>query len=124
MSSAPLAVRFPDGEIRWGIYSGTVDIALPWLFATDDEAWDQNQKQMRTWDEKPIGEVFEVDVFSYYGYGFWWRGRATKDLYLGPYGDPNGLDPEHTIVELGSFNNVEMTDPADAPEWIRELVHR
>ena len=119
MSSASMAVRFPDGDIRWGIYNGTSDIAQPWLYPTPEEAWGARRSNKRTWDESPVGEQFDVDVFSWYGPGFWWKGLSTKELYLGPFGDPDDMDPIHMIVELGSCRGPAF---ADAPDWVRPLL--
>lgn len=78
MSRAGLRVLFPDGTVRCGIYEGTSDIADPWLYDTDEEAWDRSRT--RHDDEVPEGDVFDVVIYSSYGGGFWWEGKAAKNL--------------------------------------------
>jgi hypothetical protein len=79
MSRAGLRVVFPDGTVRCGIYEGTVDIAYPWLYDTDREAWDNSRNGHRR-GEEPVGEVFDVVIYSDYGGGFWWHGKAAKNV--------------------------------------------
>lgn len=110
MSSASMLVRFPDGEIRFGIYYGTSDIVLPWLFDDLDDAWEQKRNGVRTWDEQPIGEVFDVDIYSAYGYGWTWRGRAARNVVLPPFG-PDDLPPA----------TWEGQDLDDRPDWVRPV---
>jgi hypothetical protein len=80
MSRAGLRVVFPDGEVRCGMYQGTIDVCDPWLYATDKEAWDDNRPSSRSLGEDPEGDVFDVVIYSDYGGGFWWRGKAAKNV--------------------------------------------
>jgi hypothetical protein len=100
MSRATLYVRFPDGQVKYGIYNGTVDIAQPWLVDTPTEAWDiwHGGNLTHYWQEsQPEGEP--VDVATDYGGGFSWQGRATTDRLV------DGFEP----FELDSHDGL--------PEW-------
>lgn len=86
MSRGSLAVRFPDGTVRYGIYNGTVDVAWPPLFDAPNEAWDawrQWYGLAGTWDgavyeyEEGAGEP--VDVATNYGGGWSWKATATRN---------------------------------------------
>jgi hypothetical protein len=66
--------------VRCGIYQGTVDVCDPWLYDTDKEAWDNNRTGNRSWNEPVEGEVFDVILYADYGGGFWWEGKAAKNV--------------------------------------------
>jgi hypothetical protein len=66
--------------VRCGIYQGTVDVCDPWLYDTDKEAWDDNRTGNRSWNEPLEGEVFDVVIYADYGGGFWWEGKAAKNI--------------------------------------------
>ena len=81
MSSARACVRFPDGNIRYGIYHGTSDVMQPNLYNGVEEAWaDRRAGEWRSEE----GEAFPVVIWSDYGGGFGWPGVATKDRVLYP----------------------------------------
>lgn len=112
MSRASLAVLFPDGTVKAGIYEGTSDIVVPWLWDDIDQAWEKGYprggRQTRKWDERPVGEVYDVVIYSDYGRGRWWEGRATKELVV------DGLDPY--CQATGGDDWLETTP--GRPEWV------
>lgn len=79
MGDHQLYVRFPDGEIRFGIYYGASDHACPRLYNSPGEAWAVNS----AWDLhyptalENTGEP--VQIATVYGNGFWWPATATRD---------------------------------------------
>lgn len=80
MSRANLYVLFPDGSLRYGIYNGTADIALPTLSATPEGAWDAWRSGQSDWyDTWRDGDGEPVRVATDYGGGFCWRATATPD---------------------------------------------
>ena len=95
MSRASAAFLFPDGEIRYGLYNGTVDCMAKGLFENADAPWDEWEEYRNELislsslfrDPSPGDEVFPVIAYSDYGLGFWFHGTATKNCFLGPY-DP------------------------------------
>lgn len=79
MSRANLYVRFADGTMRYGIYHGTCDSALPSLYTHPYIAWDRlniDNGWLATWHE---GEGEPVQVATDYGLGFSWRATATAN---------------------------------------------
>ena len=124
MSSAGAAVLFPDGEIRYGIYHGTSDVMNSALFATIDEAWDSwrddRQRDRKTWprvrglwEDGDATEEWFVTIYSDYGGGFYWAGRATKDNItdgLQPYGMEHPYKPEYSEPPRDMYRG--------APDWL------
>lgn len=112
MSSGTLIVRFPDGELRYGIYHGTCDIANDRLFATSDEAWEARETGDTSWPwQTPVPSDPEpVVIFTNYGGGFYWDGTASKEMVVdgrAPYGD-----------EWDGSGAKEMTD--GRPGWLAD----
>ena len=84
MSRASMWVRFPNGEVRHGIYDGTTDLAYPPVYDTSEEAWaayksGEIYRRMDA-DASQPGEGESVVVACNYGYGFWWKATATRDF--------------------------------------------
>lgn len=89
-----MVVRFPDGEVRWGIFNGTCNLASPALFDTMDEAWEHRKvcahervplKGKNGFDytlprcvayEENAGEP--VECWTNYGGEWHWKATATK----------------------------------------------
>ncbi|MFB6518597.1 hypothetical protein [Streptomyces sp. NPDC056401] len=84
MSRVDAQVKFPDGTIKHGIYNGTVDVYMPWLFDTEQEAWNCWQKYRESgFDskqfDKPFDDTFyDVEIADDYGGGDCYIGRASK----------------------------------------------
>lgn len=123
MSRGFVAVRFPDGDIRWGIYDGTSDILYHLLTAGDP--WDDIYPYVRPryctaeqvaaatrkpYEEEPDGEVFDVTIYSDYGGGSLYGGRAAKNLVLSP------LDWE-ALDEQG-----DEQYPVGRPDWVLTAI--
>lgn len=85
------AVRFPDGEIKYFVYNGTVDMARPTLFADADMAglaWDDPQTNVPSYIEEPLTDVI-IEVMPYYSVGdsevmFLSRSNQGRALISGP----------------------------------------
>lgn len=76
MSNSVGQARFPDGELLFFRYSGTVDSAASKLWKDETELWDN-------WDADhyqacTCGNTQEVDLATSYGGGMHWKGRACK----------------------------------------------
>jgi hypothetical protein len=88
MSRATALVRFPDGTVRCTLYNGTVDMLFPALRDTIADAWDRNHPDRGNgFDPDPADgfeEEFAVVIATDYGSGFYWPGRATRSLVIGP----------------------------------------
>lgn len=95
MSSAILLVRFPNGDIRFGFYFGTSDVALPKLITEPDGWYDLKGTPWPSSAELASLEgVEDVEVYSDYGGGFSWPGRATRDWLVEGH-DPFDGDRDH-----------------------------
>lgn len=96
VSSGTMMVRFPDGEVRYGIFHGTANLASPPLFATGDEAWDHRKncqhervpiadKAGKPFGSLPSCAVYDegagepVECWTNYGGEWTWKATATKD---------------------------------------------
>lgn len=76
MGNAVGQVRFPDGEILFFLYSGTVDSANSRLWKDEFEFYDHWQGDH---SQRCIcGNSQEVDLATNYGSGIQWRGEACK----------------------------------------------
>lgn len=100
-----MAVRFPNGDIRYGTYNGTSDIARPALYDTIEEAWEHRHDP---WPQLAIDEAGEgepVEICTNYGDGYWWTGsRATREVIVSGYSPFDDADEEHDGI----------------PDWIAE----
>lgn len=115
MSRGSAAVLFPDGEVRYGIYNGTVDLMWRHLFDTTTEAWDAWDVYYRgdgTEPPVPEGEeVFDVVIYSDYGVHSW-PGRASRhwiEQGVYPYGDE---------LSDGTILEPEPERMDGKPEWV------
>jgi hypothetical protein len=108
VSRATLAVRFPDGTIKFGLYNGTGDTVVPALVDSIDEAWGWVYDAFKANDAaaypEPEGPVEDVEVYSAYGRGYWWRGRAAWNAVVSP-------------TDWDGINEVEI---AGRPSWYAE----
>lgn len=114
-----MLVRFPDGEVRAGLYDGTSDAYCPWL--TTGDPWDElyglirggptESTVIRPWDEVPEGEVVDVEVYSDYGYGWVIPGRASRNVLVWPRTWNDTLDTPHV------WGGDHIDDPK--PDWVR-----
>ena len=89
MSRASMVVKLADGTVRYGIYNGTVDVCWEPLFDTLNEAWDAWQRYYGRdgdWVMPDMPDAPEQDalIYSDYGGGWWWEGRATYNRVVGP----------------------------------------
>lgn len=87
MSHATLYVRFPDGCLRYGIYSGTADTARGALFDSPEQAWSAKDDDAVDWWPDGDGPVVPVEVATDYGGGCGWRGTAARNALA------DGFDP-------------------------------
>jgi hypothetical protein len=95
MSSGTMMVRFPDGEVRYGIFHGTANLASPPLFATSDEAWEHHRKRCDHERVEKVGNTGvaytlptciaydegagePVECWTNYGGEWTWKATATK----------------------------------------------
>lgn len=75
-------VRFNDGTVLWGCYSGTVDILSPWLITREDLinkwnrdifAFDDHMFETNAYiDKETIDDSEPCEIYIDYGYGDVW----------------------------------------------------
>lgn len=80
MSHSSGAIKFNDGLILYCKYNGTVDIMIPHLYKTYDEMHEMWRQTKSKWCGHEVDE--EVKIFSSYGGGFSWTGRACRDCMV------------------------------------------
>lgn len=77
MSHATGAVRFKDGQQLYFEYDGTSDVCIPMLWKTTEEV-SENWRSGK-WKDCTCGGLDEpVSIFSDYGNGTSWPGRACR----------------------------------------------
>jgi hypothetical protein len=106
VSRSSLVVLLADSRIRYGIYEGTSDTCFERLFEQYDDAWEAYIRG--TISDFPATDSVEQDaeIYSDYGGGFWWPGRATSDRLIGP-------------LDWDSFYE-SMLD--GCPDWAKEAL--
>lgn len=99
MSRALLLVKFPDDTVLVGCYQGTSDFASAWLETKEEVdkfecgylGFDEYmQDKYPDWDyESAVGNITDectVEIFSDYGNGTYWEGKASKEKKCITYG--------------------------------------
>jgi len=116
MSRANLLVKFPDGSIKAGLYDATGGFVMPLLYDTCDQAWDfYRANRMDAWGTDEQYELHKgiegdpVEIFTDYGGGFWWHGKAIKTW----------------VTEGGDFSGyAKSPETFDGyPEWATNYWH-
>lgn len=78
MSDARGAVRFSDGLVLFCLYHGTSDICSPALVFGRDEIWD-DAPHRGSWERsRACAHSEPVTIYSDYGGGFSWAGKACR----------------------------------------------
>lgn len=114
MSSGGMAVRFPDGTILYGRYSGTVDMAHPSLHPSWDEVPPKNR---HPWPDEPTGSPEPVEIATNYGGGFYWPGLAYR-TETGGVLDSGSLYPWGVEFSMSGPTQHEPEWRKDGePEW-------
>lgn len=137
MSSSFGFVRFPDGQVLVGLYSGTSDIFAPGL--TSIEEWAEggydHLKSLGSashWNGRPETDeetaarlatearieaaAVDVDIYADYGRGTYWRGRAS-------FADRELIDGFTYGYREWSQDGTEFTDTPyenGCPGWASE----
>lgn len=117
MSSATAAIRFEDGVVLFGVYSGTADVMQDRFFPTVDEAWTAHRTPAIDRGDMPTEPNEQVQVYSDYGGGFSWAGRATRAGVLVEGHMPYGAESWGGEVILPVLETVDGT-----PDWYVEAL--
>ena len=106
MSSAYGVIRFKsDGKLLYYLYNGTSDICNPSLCDDINDVWCSHD-----WTECDCRQDEPVEIYSDYGGGFYWNGRACRHCKAITEKLEPWSDDEDEIVSI--------TD--GQPEWIKE----
>jgi len=122
VSDAVLVVRFPNGDVRFGIFFGSTHWCYPNLFDDPEQAWEMRRTH-RLEDRRPGDDVPDepVQIYSDYGYGRWWEGRANR-LCLTDGQDPDGQYPDNDPIETSKASCLHSDREWDAPDWVKEAL--
>jgi len=77
MSHAGGQVKFSDGIIMHYEYDGTSDWCIPKLYDTHKEMWN-NWRKYEYEETNCEHELEDVIIYSDYGNGFYWLGKACR----------------------------------------------
>lgn len=107
MSSSHGLVRFDDGVVMYFTYNGTADVCHSHLYRTETQLL-QHWKFQASCDCK-CAKQENVDIWSTYGGGFGWSGKACRECCLITHGlDP--YDDESIKLKYKSGNGK--------PDWV------
>lgn len=109
MSRTIAKVKFPDGDIKYGIYNGTTDFFWQPLFCSPQEAWDSWKIYYQTpqkegkpdVNDKYLHEImkyrlrmkifYPVEIANEYGGVSFYKGMATKNYIHEDYLEESNL---------------------------------
>ena len=99
-----------------------MDMMLPKLFAVEEAnaAWSRGIEAL--WEELSVSDVEgeppdteDVVIWTSYGSGAWWSGRASRTALL----IVEGVDPHGNAAEVGDPNGEEPREVhLGVPEWV------
>ena len=105
MSHAMGAVRFlSDGTVMFYEYSGTLDVTISHLYATCKEVTDNWRKG--EWLQCTCGQSEPTEIYTSYGYGYSWMGKACRSCRA----ITDGLEPGEEV-----FTGKDLDD---SPDWV------
>ncbi len=93
MSHSSGKVRFKDGKIMHYEYNGTSDVCISCLYKTFEEMHENWRNH--EWKECGCGKEEDVEIYSGYAGGFYFRGKACREC-LSVYATSLGED-EYTM---------------------------
>ena len=109
MSRAWGVVRFKsDGKLMYYLYDGTSDICNPNLCDSMDDVWqDHKWSKCNCYQDEP------VEIYSDYGGGFYWNGKACRHCNVITKGLEPWTDDEDEVISI--------TD--GQPDWLGEVFN-
>lgn len=112
MSHSVGVVRFKDGDIKYYEYNGSVDVCIPKLFNTLEELMSSNWKWTST-KSNCQHDIEDVEIYTTYGGGFYWRGTACKRCMM----ITKGINPYNLRDKDGEDIFIEEAIIDGTPEW-------
>ena len=119
MSRGFALVRFPDGDIWVGCYNGTSDHLYARIYHDQNlDRWYDIHKGDYGFDDVDKATVHEpCEIYSDYGGGSWWAGRADRTIGVVTDGtEPYGVEGGKAIVEPRPMHRGH---PPWVDKWIR-----
>lgn len=123
MSDAIALIRFPDGDLRAAYYFGGASVVVPFLVPVDEggallerglESLLADVEDHGPAAEEPA-DVEDVQVWTSYGGGQWWIGRASRSAAL----LVDGEDPEGMAQEMGQPGAPPAREVRrETPDWV------
>lgn len=129
MSRALALMRFNDtGTILMGIYNGTVDCVYPRMFPCEyfynkeEDCYDIFNKEYNCLNAYIVEviekEATDVEIYSDYGGGFFWDGKAVESC---GYILPHYRNPFYTSYSF--YEDCDEIDVCDGvPEWAEDFL--
>ena len=115
MSRAIAFIRFnKTGNIYYGCYDGTVDLMYSSFTEYQDNFdifdWcSEHCYDYQKIDKNLIKDEDDIEIYSDYGYGFYWDGKGSEKYKI----ITEGFDP------WGDYSNL----PTDGqPEWVKNYL--
>lgn len=89
MSAAYGLVKFKKtGNVYMCCYNGTADIMIPFIFrpeeCIDEEGrylaiyYGKKLAENNSWEVPDVSDVDDIEIYSDYGYGFYWQGKGSE----------------------------------------------
>jgi hypothetical protein len=118
MSNALGAVRFQNGKVMFYEYGGTADVCSPTLRETPElvsQFWRQRGPG-KSWDDiKACTHAEDVTIWSGYGGGFYWPGKACQTCAL--------ITDNHNPYEDDHIAGPAWRNDGE-PEWVKEALQK
>lgn len=123
MSKANAQIRFPNGDILFGLYLGTINEMSSGLYPMQGQAWQADEegteRVLRTCDHAAAQEP--VEIATDYGGGFTFTGYACRRCALLVTGHNPYLRPTRDITqsEKDSWSPIDDGRSPDngLPDW-------
>lgn len=116
MSHSVGAVRFKNGDVKYFEYNESVDVCIPKLFNTFEEFISSNWKWINT-QSNCEHNIEDVDIYTTYGGGFYWKGTACKKCMM----IIGGINPYNLRDRDGKELFIEDVIVDGIPKWAMEV---
>ena len=115
MSASYGLVKFKTtGNIYMCCYEGTSDIMIPFIFKPEEcytkdgyynvISYGRELAKKNNWDIPKASDVDEIEIYSDYGGGFYWKGKGSESL---------------KVITSGYDFDEDVHDYEDgSPEWV------
>jgi len=123
MSRAFGLVRFPNGKVLIGCYQGSSDNMHPDLATAEELVKTGTSLFDLGWDtggKTPDDDLEDVDIYSDYGWGTHWRGKASYANRVLVEGLSYGYEDHYENGRFSHTTNVEHK--VGQPTWVSDFL--